>query len=76
MSAGITSFDLENKTPVSNFSQALRERMSFSKEGFALFMVLSVPLLLLTLAGWWIFDRKMSMRLRAEAKRKEDLEMA
>jgi uncharacterized protein YneF (UPF0154 family) len=42
--------------------------MKFSKEALFLFFILSVPLLIFTLLGWFLVDRHIRKQLRKKAK--------
>jgi hypothetical protein len=48
---------------------ALKARMGFSREAFAMFMIMSVPLLAITMLGWFLFDKRVRKQLKEKAKR-------
>ncbi|KAF8545336.1 hypothetical protein BDD12DRAFT_811413 [Trichophaea hybrida] len=67
LNSGITTFQHDDFIEVKSEALALKARMGFSREAFAMFMILSVPLLAVTLLGWFLFDRR-SRRLLKEKR--------
>jgi len=69
LNSGITTFQHDDFIEVKSDALALKAKMGFSREAFAMFMIMSVPLLAITMLGWFLFDKRVRKQLKEKAKR-------